>query len=283
MKRAEIARRFDEIVDFAEIEKFLDTPVKRYSSGMHVRLAFAVAAHLEPEILVVDEVLAVGDAQFQKKCFERLHRLKKSHRTILFVSHNMAAVRSICSRGVVLTEGCVVDEGEIDAVVDHYLSTAGQFADGAVSLDTLGFLVHRIEVVPGTGSVIKPFDPVSITVEFTPKFQVRDPGLYVGILTSEEERLAGLDLKDFGTSPPISAGQRARLGFKIASLPFVPGSYRLEIHLKDIASHRIEKLPKNATFEVAEVPVYGGRKLDQWFGSTVLKLDGLLITSQKGI
>src|SRR5271157_466599 len=98
MRRAEIQRKFDEIVAFAEIEEFLDTPVKHYSSGMYMRLAFAVAAHLEPEILLVDEVLAVGDAQFQKKCFEKMQNISKGGRTILFVSHNLAALRQICTR-----------------------------------------------------------------------------------------------------------------------------------------------------------------------------------------
>jgi lipopolysaccharide transport system ATP-binding protein len=102
MSRAEIRRKFDEIVAFAEVEKFLDTPVKRYSSGMYVRLAFGVAAHLEPEILVVDEVLAVGDAEFQKKCLGKMKDVSKGGRTVLFVSHNMAAVKSLTTRGVVL-------------------------------------------------------------------------------------------------------------------------------------------------------------------------------------
>ena len=102
MKKAEIDRKFDEIVSFAEIEKFIDTPVKRYSSGMYMRLAFAVAAHLEPEILVVDEVLAVGDLNFQKKCLGKMGDVAKQGRTVLFVSHNMAAIQSLCSRGVML-------------------------------------------------------------------------------------------------------------------------------------------------------------------------------------
>ncbi|MGZ8144992.1 MAG: ABC transporter ATP-binding protein, partial [Methylosarcina sp.] len=105
MRKAEIKSKFDEIVAFAEIEKFLDTPVKRYSSGMYVRLAFAVAAHLEPEILIVDEVLAVGDAQFQKKCLGKMEAVSKEGKTLLFVSHNMAAVTKLCGRGIYLSEG----------------------------------------------------------------------------------------------------------------------------------------------------------------------------------
>jgi lipopolysaccharide transport system ATP-binding protein len=123
MGKAEIRRKFDEIVDFAEIEKFLDTPVKRYSSGMYVRLAFAVAAHLEPEILIVDEVLAVGDAQFQKKCLGKMGEVSKEGRTLMFVSHNMTALKSICDRVIWLNSGIIMDNGETDRVVSNYLQT----------------------------------------------------------------------------------------------------------------------------------------------------------------
>ena len=120
MKKIEIEQKFDEIVKFAEIEKFLDTPVKRYSSGMYVRLAFAVAAHLEPEILVVDEVLAVGDAQFQKKCLGKMGAVAKEGRTVLFVSHNMAAVETLCCRGVVLDHGLIRFDGTQTAAISEY-------------------------------------------------------------------------------------------------------------------------------------------------------------------
>ena len=122
MRREEIKKKFDEIVAFAEIEKFLDTPVKRYSSGMYVRLAFAVAAHLEPEILIVDEVLAVGDAQFQKKCLGKMGDVAKEGRTVLFVSHNMQAVQTLCNTSVLLADGRIEAHGEVNAVVNAYLN-----------------------------------------------------------------------------------------------------------------------------------------------------------------
>ena len=122
MSRAEIRKKFDEIVAFAEVEKFLDTPVKRYSSGMYVRLAFAVAAHLEPEILIVDEVLAVGDTEFQKKCLGKMQDVSKGGRTVLFVSHNMAAVKSLTTRGIVLKTGCLVFNGASDEAIQFYTS-----------------------------------------------------------------------------------------------------------------------------------------------------------------
>ncbi|HKS08333.1 MAG TPA: ABC transporter ATP-binding protein, partial [Pyrinomonadaceae bacterium] len=124
MRKAEIVRKFDEIVAFAEVEKFLDTPVKRYSSGMYVRLAFAVAAHLETEILVIDEVLAVGDVAFQRKCLGKMGDLSHSGRTVLFVSHNMQAVRSLCSEAIWLERGQIEATGSSSDVIERYLNVA---------------------------------------------------------------------------------------------------------------------------------------------------------------
>ena len=130
MGRAEIKKKFDEIVDFAEIEKFLDTPVKRYSSGMYVRLAFAVAAHLEPEILIVDEVLAVGDAQFQKKCLGKMEDVGKEGRTVLFVSHNMQAIRQLCDRVILLRAGKIIADTNPSAAIEQYLQEGSQLNAG---------------------------------------------------------------------------------------------------------------------------------------------------------
>ncbi len=145
MRRGEIARRFDEIVEFAGVETFIDTPVKRYSTGMHARLAFAVAAHLEPDILIVDEVLAVGDAEFQKRCMGKMGQAARSGRTVLFVSHNMTAIASLCSRAIWLERGRCVADGPPSQVVSDYLST------------TLSMLNDRawedVETAPGNDRV----------------------------------------------------------------------------------------------------------------------------------
>lgn len=135
MGRNEIRRKFEEIVEFAEVEKFLDTPVKRYSSGMYVRLAFAVAAHLEPEILIVDEVLAVGDAQFQRKCMGKMEEVGREGRTILFVSHNISSVKKLCRTGIMLNNGAIALCGQIDSVIDNYLNS-----------DMLGMSTRRYDV-----------------------------------------------------------------------------------------------------------------------------------------
>jgi lipopolysaccharide transport system ATP-binding protein len=128
MSKTEIQKKFDEIVDFAEIEKFLDTPVKRYSSGMYVRLAFSVAAHLEPEILIIDEVLAVGDVQFQKKCLGKMDDIAKTGRTILFVSHNVGVVQMLCNRGIYLEKGAIIGEDTSANVVTMYLQRLEQMS-----------------------------------------------------------------------------------------------------------------------------------------------------------
>ncbi len=134
MRKAEIARKFDEIVDFSGVEQFIDTPVKRYSSGMYVRLAFAVAAHLEPEILIVDEVLAVGDVSFQKKCLGKMGTVAKDGRTVLFVSHNMAAVQNLCKAGVVLSAGEVAFRGTAVEATEHYLTSTTTRDFGVVDI-----------------------------------------------------------------------------------------------------------------------------------------------------
>jgi len=269
MRKLEVARKFDEIVSFAEIEKFIDTPVKRYSSGMYVRLAFAVAAHLETEILVIDEILAVGDAQFQKKCLSKLRQVGTEGRTILFVSHNMAAVRGVCETGFELNQGRIIGEGEINCIIDRYL--AQMITRTFIDVETPSFVINDVSVNPLNSDVIKTFESVEIKVVLTAKRDIGDPGMYVGILTSENARIAGIDFKDFASVPPIKAGERFELGFLIDELPLLGGTYQLEIHMKDVSRHKIERVGNVFQFEVAETSVYGGRKLDAWFGAIGLK------------
>ena len=145
MSKADIKQKFDEIVAFAEVEKFLDTPVKRYSSGMYVRLAFAVAAHLEPEILIVDEVLAVGDAQFQKKCIGKMQDVSSEGRTVLFVSHNITALKSLCDKAIWLNAGTVIENGRAEDVVSNYLQNGM-----AVNMSQTW---HDLETAPGNKMV----------------------------------------------------------------------------------------------------------------------------------
>lgn len=173
MKKAEITRKFDEIVAFSEVEQFLETPVKRYSSGMYVRLAFAVAAHLDPEILLVDEVLAVGDAAFQKKCLGKMGDVAKGGRTVLFVSHNMTAVRGLCERAVWLESGEPKEDGAASEVISRYLQTGAsevtcrEWSDPATAPGDDSVRIHRMRVVPEDGSnVISVRTPFGIVFEF---------------------------------------------------------------------------------------------------------------------
>lgn len=145
MSKTEIKKKFDQIVDFAEVEKFLDTPVKRYSSGMYVRLAFAIAAHLEPEILLIDEVLAVGDASFQKKCLGKMEKVSREEgRTVLFVSHNMMAIRNLCSEAIWLDAGKIMGRGSVDTVTERYLQ---DMATKSAQVDILS-LIRRLPADP---------------------------------------------------------------------------------------------------------------------------------------
>ena len=178
MRKAEIKKKFDEIVAFAEVEKFLDTPVKRYSSGMYVRLAFAVAAHLEPEILVVDEVLAVGDAQFQKKCLGKMEDVaEKEGRTVLFVSHQMTAVRKLCSKGILLCQGLIEKQGKTDEILDYYLQKSSgmegnegeiYWQDRSVAPGSEEMSLKSIRLLGANGIVQSNFDIAqTIRVEIT--------------------------------------------------------------------------------------------------------------------
>ena len=185
MRKDEVSRKFDEIVDFAGVEKFIDTPVKRYSSGMYVRLAFAVAAHLDPEILIVDEVLAVGDAEFQKKCLGKMGDVAGEGRTVLFVSHNMGAIQNLCKTSLLLTDGKIIHEGLSEDVIQLYLSTSNQkdpIRDlrNADRRGSGGFRFTKTWVENENcekGGAVKPGKPFSIVVEYEIKddHSIKDP------------------------------------------------------------------------------------------------------------
>ncbi len=193
MSKGEIARRFDEIVAFAEIEKFLDTPVKRYSSGMYVRLAFAVAAHLETEILLVDEVLAVGDIGFQNKCLGKMDDVSKSGRTILFVSHNMAVIRRLCSRVMHLQAGRVREIGPSAQVVENYLkaSEGDQVEQPEVTFDArpeADMVIRAIRLVDVAGmpsNAIEKQSPVRVEIDYDVNRPVRSHRVTCGVFTTD--------------------------------------------------------------------------------------------------
>ncbi len=158
---------------------------------MYVRLAFAVAAHMETEILLVDEVLAVGDAQFQKKCFEKFRQISTGGRAILFVSHNMAALRTVCQNAIVLDQGRMIERGEVNSAADRYLSRLNCESVALQTVETNSFLIEEVLVTSSEGPIIKTFDNIEIRVKFTGKVDIREPGLYVGYARSKTSALQG--------------------------------------------------------------------------------------------
>jgi lipopolysaccharide transport system ATP-binding protein len=249
---------------------------------MHVRLGFSVAAHLETEIMLVDEVLAVGDAQFQKKCFEKVRSVGRSGRTILFISHNMAALRQVCRRGILLDRGGAVADGEINEVADLYLADANKADSSDVVSETPSYYVNRLQISGRNGAVIKTSEAVEVRIQLTAKTDIAEPGLYVGFQTLDNMRIAGVDLTDFVTTPRIPAGETVELGFVIQRFPLLGGVYQMEVHVKDTAHNKFEFVPRLFRFEVAEIPVYGARKLDHWFGVVALEASALTLTRETG-
>jgi lipopolysaccharide transport system ATP-binding protein len=243
---------------------------------MHVRLAFAVATQLKPEILLIDEVLAVGDARFQRKCLQRIQEVGRGARTIIFVSHNMAAVRAICKTGVLLEHGQIVSQGEINNVVDAYLART-QNADATQNLDleTTSYKVDRVTIAPGDGLVIKTFEPIEIRVQVTAKVDLDAPGLIAKLMTSNHEPITGLDFANFGSIAPLAKGEQRELGFHVESLPLLPGMYVIELELKNRRNR--EGVSEFFPFEVVETPVYDvpRGKLGASNGCVVLKAHAL--------
>jgi lipopolysaccharide transport system ATP-binding protein len=242
MSRAEIARKFDEIVAVSEVEKFLDTPVKHYSSGMYVRLAFSVAAHLEPEILLVDEVLAVGDAAFQKKCLGKIGDVAHAGRTVLFVSHNMNAIRRLCETAFWLDEGKIRSQGPVARTVGDY--------EGAVLSPTARSLGSETGFMSWSLERPEASDPHSLTTmgPITLRFDLRVlkpviDGIH-GIALRDEQNLLIWAWAAYHVSLP--AGLHSFL-YRLPSLPLRPGAYQWHVSLSD-----------------------SGTTIDEWYGSPAM-------------
>jgi lipopolysaccharide transport system ATP-binding protein len=258
MSKAEIRNKFDEIVAFAEIEKFIDTPVKRYSSGMYVRLAFAVAAHLEPEILIVDEVLAVGDAGFQRKCIGKMKDVAGHGRTILFVSHNMGAMLTLCTRALWLNSGALVSSGDTRKVVDQYLikTTEGM----SLSLDLadvprggdLGKTLRIKKIEWTSGLPIKHGETLSGRVYFDVLQDLDEVSLGIGFSTLEGTRLLTFetDFQDLHR-PSVSRGRSYSCDFACENLCLGPGVYNLDVGSRSGDTYGLDYLSAAAQIEVA--------------------------------
>jgi len=280
MRRAEITRKLDEIVDFAGVQRYLDTPVKRYSSGMYVRLAFAVAAHLEPEILIVDEVLAVGDAEFQKKAIGKMNDVASGQgRTVLFVSHNMTSVQAICSSGLVLENGKVAFMGSVHQAVDRYLSVGKEDLSKSIfSFNKYGISINRFEILTTTGpsNKITPHEPFSIVVGLNVAEPQSKLEVNFAIYTERNTKVTefGTKYHDFNTER--AAGQ-LNLEFRTRTNTLAPGSYYLNFSVSN--SHgQVFHASHVLTFDILSVAF---SKFDRYpkLGESIIMLDTELLES----
>lgn len=258
MTKKEIASKLEEIISFSGCERYIDTPVKRYSSGMTVRLAFAVAAFLEPEILVIDEVLAVGDAEFQKKAIGKMQDISKGDgRTVLFVSHNMAAVRSLCTRGIVLENGKVVMEGNVDKVLNFYLrSNHNQNSWEGTDGDSCMRLL-KVEVFNGK-EVFKNTDPIQILMKFELGEKFTDIVVGVNICSANGNPLVGLLYNDYNDYCEIEPGIY-EVFFTIPPCSLATGDYEVEFNLSIPYVKRFTTEKSNLSFRITAETSQGNK------------------------
>ena len=246
MKKREIDRKFDEIVAFAEIEKFIDTPVKHYSSGMYVRLAFAVAAHLDPEILLVDETLAVGDAAFQKKCLGKMSNVAHQGRTVLFVSHSMGAVSGLCTRAILLNQGKIETQGPANEVIRQYLRSVerqqtiplrdrrDRVGDGRARLTAVSFFNERLEPIQFAASGQELM--IALHYESTNHRSIDKLCFEIGVYNLFGE-LIFLCGSDFARGELNQLPPRGRVLCRIPHLPLSPGLYDLNVYCGLVGNH----------------------------------------------
>ena len=253
MARAEIRRKFDEIVAFAEVDKFLDTPVKRYSSGMYVRLAFAVAAHLEPEILLVDEVLAVGDGIFQKKCLAKMENIAGKGRTILFVSHNIGMITSLCSNAIWLDEGSVRDYGPAQGIINEYLTQGIASQGRTMKLRHLSRGEHSyFESLEWLSDFpLRHGELVKLRIQFTTKMPVADIVVSVGFSGLEGKRLLTYDTDFPDRVRPAWAEQGSHaVEIEIDTLPLGPDVYSLDVACRSGDFHTLAYITACTQLEI---------------------------------
>jgi lipopolysaccharide transport system ATP-binding protein len=229
MGKAEIRHKFDEIVAFAEVDKFIDTPVKHYSTGMMVRLAFAVAAHLEPEILLVDEVLAVGDMAFQKKCLGRMEETTKGGRTVLFVSHNLGAVRQLCSRVIWLDRGIIMAQGDAEKVIARYQE---EFSRGFIisNMESEALRVESVVLRDREGEAktsFRPGEDLAVEINFYAKQRIPRPFFWINVV-GPYGSLFGANMLFDGHCPDFIEG-KGKVGCVLRNIPLVPQTYSIRM------------------------------------------------------
>lgn len=260
MSRGEINRKFDEIVAFAEVEQFIDTMVKHYSSGMYLRLAFAVAAHLEPEILIVDEVLAVGDAQFQKKCLGKMGDVAREGRTVLFVSHNMAAIRGLCQRALWLSRGALIMDGPANEVLNRYLlesstaSTSDIDLRGVVRRSDMGKRLRITNITFNRGAPMMNGEPLHVELAYETSADVYGVAFGFGFTSLEGTRLLSIDSDLNAPRFSITKNQRGSAVMMLDTLYLDPGVYMLDIGARSGDSGGLDYMAACVQVEVLPGP-----------------------------
>ncbi len=263
MRRAEIRKKFDEIVAFAEVDRFLDTPVKRYSSGMYVRLAFAVAAHLEPEILIVDEVLAVGDVEFQKKCLGKMDEVsRREGRTVLLVSHNMAAVQNLCTQSILLENGYIRLYGNTQEVVDSYLrhsSLGGRSVDLQKNRASWAIeWIKQVRMLDKNGLECNDFglgEDIVVEVRFARNEILRSPVLGIVVNHRIRGEVGTVNTRMTGFSPQPSRYSEGMYCCHLINPPFLQGEYSIDIWLGD-GAYDVDMVSTASQFTVHEQDIY---------------------------
>jgi len=267
MRKDEVDRKFDEIVDFSGVEKFIDTPVKRYSSGMYVRLAFAVAAHLDPEILVVDEVLAVGDAEFQKKCLGKMGDVAGEGRTVLFVSHNMAMIETLCTSSILLDDGKLIEFSNTEEVIEIYLNKVEENATNSLvkrdldDKDKIAMYTQAKLLDKDKQSVnsIQMGEDLIIQLDFISHQRIRTPKFGVRLYNSMKQDLISWRTNEtYGEMPPIKKG--GTLFLHIRSLNLLPGIYHLALGVSD-GYQNYDYVEDALTIEITPKAVYSTGKI----------------------
>ena len=280
MSRVEIKRKFDEITAFAEIDKFLDTPVKRYSSGMYVRLAFAVAAHLEPEILIVDEVLAVGDAEFQKKCLGKMEDVSsKEGRTVILVSHQMPAIQNLCTRCLLMDRGQLIQEGKTEDIVNAYMSKGSELASGGLAdrRDRAGkgdVRITAIDLRDESGATLMEAiagNNVVLSLEYEVKEGMELNGCIFCVEICKDLKKFFALSSDLVDRRKLQLSGKGRIDFLIPDWPLSGGTYHVNIYVE--SEHIMQDYLNDASvIETIDGDFFGTGKLhhEGWQGTSVL-------------
>ena len=280
MKKKEVDGKLEAIVEFSGMQRFIDTPIKRYSSGMRSRLGFAVAAHLDPDVLIVDEVLAVGDAAFQKKCINAMHELRGGGRTVLFVSHNMAAVENLCSRGIWISQGEIERDGPVREVIEAYMASFGSAESASNELESVDgrrgngeIRYTRVEFRSPDGelqTVTRAGRPLVVRLHYRANKPIEHPAFGFRIITEMGTVVTDASTWLHGLDIPLVPVGDGYIDLEIDAFNVMPGRYYLSLHLDSCVESRLYDALEHAVhLDIEEAPIYGqsqSRRIDSRYG-----------------